>query len=67
MVPFDSLVSRPRADDVARREVVYPREVMEAGWVPDAASLGRLKDARGLPERPRRRETPLGDGPGRFI
>lgn len=67
MVPFDSRGPRPDAHRVMPCEEPYPREVMEAGWVPDAADLGRLKDARRLPEHSRRRETPPGAGPARFI
>jgi len=50
MVPFDALIPAPAGETVAVRERGYPREVMEAGWVPEVVKLGPSRGGVGTAE-----------------
>lgn len=49
MAPITAWLTRPARHQVAAHHAPYPREVMEAGWVPEVVKLAKLLRSRAAP------------------
>lgn len=64
MAPFDTLFSRWTRHEPGMSQTTYPREVMEAGWVPELAALAVMVKRchgphRGAPDATKKPVRPL--------